>query len=211
MRAVGLSTRDETNAKAFSRVEGGSNIRGFVAIRTNPDRTRTERANGSGPVANRVSQRVLGPLRSRVFETRADQHIDIGKEHGAMLTHRLNRATSSFASSDPGESRSTPGEMRALRTVIEWIGGESDGACRLSASSSVLEMNAHTLTPWAAALRRTCLPGRSSSDIVVLMMQRIINSHQCINRNRHLSLLWREENRHSQKPECPDEEIAEDS
>ena len=56
LRAVGRSTSEETNANDRSRVDGGSKILGLVTTRTKPDRTRTERANGSGPVARRVIQ-----------------------------------------------------------------------------------------------------------------------------------------------------------
>ena len=42
-------------------------------------------------------------------------------------------------------------------------------------------MNALTLSPSAAAFRRTCLPSRSSSEIVILMMQIIFDVHNFIN------------------------------
>ena len=56
MRAVGRSVSEDTKANAVSSVEGGSNTRGLVTMRRNPERTRTDKANGSGPVAMRTSQ-----------------------------------------------------------------------------------------------------------------------------------------------------------
>ena len=124
--------------------------------------------------------RVPGLFRNDVLEMRADQHIDAGKEHRVSRPHRPKRARSSSTSSDLGESRSTPGRRRTLRTVTRRNGVRSDGARRFSASSRTLEMNALTLRPWAAACRRTCLPRCSSRDMVVLVMQSIIGNHRCI-------------------------------
>ena len=56
MRAVGRSTSADTNAKDWLSVDGGSKTRGLVTTRMKPDSTRTESANGSGPVAKRVIQ-----------------------------------------------------------------------------------------------------------------------------------------------------------
>ena len=158
--------------------------------RISGDSWRCERTRkGQGPKGRTVFRsrcqsgeptRVLGLFRNDVLEMRIDQHIDVGKEHCVLLPHRPNRTRSSSVSSDLGESRSTPGRRRALRTVTRRNGVGSDGTCRLSASSRTLAMNALTLRPWAAAVRRTCLPRRSSSDMVVLMMKRIIGYHKCI-------------------------------
>ena len=82
MRAVGRSNSDDTKANAVSTVDGGLNIRGLVAIRTNPASTRTDRAKGSGPVARRVSQfGVLGVFGSGILKVRVYQNVDIGKQH----------------------------------------------------------------------------------------------------------------------------------
>ncbi len=51
-----LRTLVHPSRNALSSVEGGSNTRGLVAMRRNPERTRTDKANGSGPVAMRTSQ-----------------------------------------------------------------------------------------------------------------------------------------------------------
>ena len=79
-----------------------------------------------------------------------------------------------------GESGSTPGRRRALRIVAGRNGRGSDGARRFGASSRALAMKALTLRPWAAALRRTCIPMRPSSDMVVPKMQRIMGCRLCI-------------------------------
>ena len=68
-----------------------------------------------------------------------------------------------------------PGLPTAAATAISRNGfGDSDAPRLLSASSRTLAMKALTLTPVAAASRRTCLASRSSSDIVVRMMRIIL-------------------------------------
>ena len=180
-RAVGRSTSDDTKAKAVSRVAGESKIREFVAMRMKPDKTRTERANGSGPVANWVSQRAYSACSVTTCSKCAQIKTLTSGSRIACYLAQSNRASSSSASRDLGLSRSTPGRTRAPRVVIKVNAGVSDGTCRFRASSKTLEMNALTLSFRAAAARRTWFPRRSSSDIVVLMVQSITIDHQCIN------------------------------
>ena len=56
MRAVKHSTSKDTNAKDWSSVDGESKMRWLATMRTKPDSTRMEKANGSGPVVKRVTQ-----------------------------------------------------------------------------------------------------------------------------------------------------------
>ena len=92
---------------------------GSTAGRISGDSWRFERIlTGQGPKGRTVPSccqsgeptRVLGPFRNDVLKVRVDQHIDVGKEYRLPLTHRPNCPRSSSASSDLGESRSTPGE-----------------------------------------------------------------------------------------------------
>ena len=171
MRAVGRSTSEDTNAKDWSRVDGGSKTRGLVTTRTKPDRTRTERANGSGPVARRVIQVAYSAWSGMEPSTCA--YIRILTSGSSILNHRLpcpNRASSSCASRALGRSRSTPGRAWTPRTVTSRNGGDSDVSRRFRASSNVLAIKALTLMPRASAARRTCFASWSSSEIVVLMM-----------------------------------------
>ena len=87
MRAVGRSTSEETNAKDWSRVEGGSKTLRLVTIRTKPDSTRTERANGSEPVASRVIQSAYSEWSGGgILDMRVYQDVDIGKQHLESLS-----------------------------------------------------------------------------------------------------------------------------
>ena len=82
MRAVGRSISADTNAKDWSRADGGSKTRGLVTTRTKPDSTRTERANGSGPVARRVIHFAYsGCSGTESSDVGVYQDIYVGKQH----------------------------------------------------------------------------------------------------------------------------------
>ena len=182
MRAVGRSNSDDTKANAVSTVDGGLNIRGLVAIRTNPASTRTDRAKGSGPVARRVSQFAYsgcsGVESSKCAYIRT---LTSGSNISGQVGWDPNWTWSSVMSRARGRSRSTPSRSWLPRIVTSRNGGGSDGLRRLRASSSVFATKALTLKPWSAASRRTCLASWSSSEIVVLIMQSITSMHQNIN------------------------------
>ena len=171
MRAVGRSTSEDTNANDWSRVDGGSKILGLVTTRTKPDRTRTERANGSGPVAKRVTQVAYSACSGMESSTCA--YIRTFTSGSSISNQGLpcpKRASSSCASRALVRSRSTPGRGCTPRTVTNWNGGGSDASRRFRASSNVLAIKALTLMPRASAARRTCFASWSSREIVVLMI-----------------------------------------
>ena len=182
MRAVGRSRSEDTNAKDWSRVDGGSKTLELVTMRTKPDRTRTERANGSGPVAKRVIQAAYAAWSG--VESSTCAYIRTFTSGSSILNQRLPRPdqlSSSSASSALGRSRSTPERGCTPRTVTRWKGGGSDVSWRFRASSNVLAIKALTLMPRASAALRTCFASWSSSEIVVLMMNSITHLHQSIN------------------------------
>ena len=171
MRAVGRSTSEETNAKDWSRVDGGSKTRGLVTIRTKPDSTRTERAKGSESVASRVIQSAYSEWSGVESSTCAYiKTLTSGSNISNHCPLCPNRASSSCASSVLGRSRSTPERAWTPRTVTNRNGGGSGVSRRFRASSNVMAIKALTLMPRASAARRTCLASWSSRDIVVLMM-----------------------------------------
>ena len=120
------------------------------------------------------------------------QNIYVGKQHPDSPVLWPNRASSSCALSARGRSRSTSGRARTPRTVTSRNGRGSAGSRRFSASSNVLAVKAFTLMPRAAAARRTCFASRSSSEIVVLKMQkpnRSSSTHQCRRAGRRLLMI----------------------
>ena len=183
MRAVGRSTSEDTNANDWSRVDGGSKILGLVTTRTKLDRTRTERANGSGPVAKWVIHVAYSACSGMESSTCA--YIRTFTSGSSIPNQRLpcpNRVSSSCVSSALVRSRSTPGRGCTPRTVTNWKGGGSDVSRRFRASSNVLAIKALTLMPRASAARRTCFASWSSREIVVLMMHyhnKSSSVHQC--------------------------------
>ena len=182
-RAVGRSTSEDTNANDWSRVDGGSKILGLVTTRTKLDRTRTERANGSGPVAKRVIHVAYSACSGMESSTCA--YIRTFTSGSSIPNQRLpcpNRVSSCCASSALVRSRSTPGRGCTPRTVTNWKGGGSDVSRRFRASSNVLAIKALTLMPRVSAARRTCFASWSSREIVVLMMHyhnKSSSVHQC--------------------------------
>ena len=153
-------------------MDGGSKTRELVTTRRKPDRMRTEREKGSGPVARRVIHAAYSGCSGMESSTWA--YIRTFKSGSSVPGHRRpcpNRTSSSCASSALCRSRSTPGRAWTPRTVTSRNGGGSDGSRRFRASANVLAIKALTLMPRALAARRTCFASWSRRETVVLMMR----------------------------------------
>ena len=129
------------NANDWSSVDGGSKTRGLVTTRTKPDRTRTETANGSGPVARRVTPcRILGMFGNGVLDVGIYQDIYIGKQHPRSPTPvpEPHLVILCFEPPSAPVGDRPPGRAWTPRTVTNRNGGGSDGSRRFRASSNVL-------------------------------------------------------------------------
>ena len=176
----GESVRPNSFFEAVGR-RNASTVSDALSKRGLPERQRTYQADGhegirpdAGVIDNPAGMRMCRDRTSAhyVVLRRVHERSQAGRNGCCHRSpgNRPKRTSSSSTSMARGRSRSIPGLGPLPPTVISRNGfGGAVGIRRLSASSSVPAMNALTLTPRAAASRRTCAASRSSSEIVVRM------------------------------------------